>query len=43
VPKDSNHSTVKGKVHPRIDREDPDGEWRYSAIFSLISAIDGGA
>ena len=43
VPKDSNHSTIKGKVHPRINREDPDGEWRYNATFSLTLALDGGA
>jgi hypothetical protein len=43
VHTDSSHSAVKGKFRHRKDREDPDGEWRYSATFSLTSSLDGGA
>ena len=31
----------KGKGHPRIGHEDPEGEWRYSSMVSLTSALDG--
>ena len=34
--------TRKGKVHPRTDHEDPEGEHRYSSALSLISALDKG-
>ena len=33
---------VKGKGHPRIGHEGPEGECRYSSTLSLISALDGG-
>jgi len=33
---------VEAKVHPRKDFEGPEGEWKYSAILSLTSALDGG-
>jgi len=32
---------IKVKVHPRTDREGPDGEYRYSHTLSLTSALDG--
>ena len=32
----------KGKVDPRTGQEDSDGEYRYSSILSLTSALDGG-
>ena len=32
----------KGKVHPRRGHEGPEGEYRYSSILSLTSALDGG-
>jgi len=31
----------KGKVHPIIGHEGPEGEWRYSSTLSLTSALDG--
>ena len=32
---------VKGKVHPRADHEDREGENRYSSTLSSTSAVDG--
>jgi hypothetical protein len=32
----------KGKVHPRIGHECPEGEYRYSSMLSVTSARDGG-
>ena len=32
---------VKLKFHPRIDHEDPKGEYRYSSTLSLILVLDG--
>jgi hypothetical protein len=34
--------TRKGKVHPIIGHEGPEGEQRYSSTLSLTSEIDGG-
>ena len=31
----------KGKAHPRTGHEGPEGEWRYSSILSLTSALCG--
>jgi hypothetical protein len=31
----------KGKVRPRIGHEGPDGEYMYTSILSLTSALDG--
>jgi hypothetical protein len=31
----------KGKVYPRIVREDPEGDEMYSSILSLTSTLDG--
>ena len=33
---------MKGKVRPRTGHEGPEGEWRYSSLLSLTSALDGG-
>jgi len=33
---------LKGKVHPRIGHEGPEGEQRYSSTLSLTSAPDKG-
>jgi hypothetical protein len=33
---------IKGKVHPRIGHESPEGEQRYSSTISLTSALDWG-
>ena len=38
------HNTVgkgKGKFHPTIGHEGPEGGYRYSPILSLTSAVDG--
>jgi hypothetical protein len=35
------HSKGKGKIHPRIGHERPEGEYRYSSTLSLTSALDG--
>jgi hypothetical protein len=35
-------SGIKGKVHPRTDREGPEGEQMYTSTLSLTSALDGG-
>jgi hypothetical protein len=32
---------AKVTVHPITGQEGPDGEWRYSCILSLTSALDG--
>ena len=32
---------VKVNVHPKIDHEVPEGEWRYSSTLSLTSALGG--
>jgi hypothetical protein len=32
----------KGKVHPRTDHEDPEGEQRCSYTHSLTTAVYGG-
>jgi len=31
----------KGKGHPRTDNEGQQGEYNYSSVFSLTSALDG--
>jgi hypothetical protein len=32
--------SVKFKVHPKTDREDPEGEQRYGSTLSLTSALE---
>ena len=32
----------KGQVHPRTGHEGTEGEYRYSSILPLTSALDGG-
>ena len=36
------HKGRKGKVLPRIDHEDPEGQLRYSSHISLTLALDSG-
>ena len=36
------HKVKKGNLCPRTGHKDPEGEWRYSCILSLTSALDGG-
>jgi len=36
------HVKGKGKGHPKTGHEGPRGEWRYSSILSLTSALDAG-
>ena len=33
--------SVVSKVYPRTGHEGPEGEYRYSSILSLASALDG--
>jgi hypothetical protein len=35
-------SKCKGKIHPRIGHEGPEGRQRYSATLSLTSAVNVG-
>jgi hypothetical protein len=35
------HVKGKGKAYPRTDHERQEGEYRYSSVLSLTSALDG--
>jgi len=37
----TNQGKGKGEVHPRTGHEEHEGEYRYSSILSLTSALDG--
>jgi len=41
-PKNFTTGEGKGKIHPRTDHEDPEGEQKYSCTLSLTSVLDDG-